>query len=98
MAVFSIFWDGFLVFIICCAIGFIMSYSGGKVIDEIHEWKVKTPLPGDTSDFYVATHNQVYWFINLYYALMYGIPVLGAAIFAQSIIKRVRSSQYTYRG
>lgn len=96
MAVFSIFWDGFLVFIICCAIGFTMSYFGGKMIDEIHEWKVQHPLPGDTSNFYIQSHNQVYWFINLYYALMYCIPALGALIFGQSIIKRVRTDRYRY--
>ena len=73
-----------------------MSYFGGKVIDDVHEWKVQHPLEGDNSDFYKNTNGQVYFFINLFYVLMYIIPVLGAAIFAQSIIKKVRSDRYNY--
>lgn len=98
MAVFSVFWDGFLVFILCCAIGFTMSYFGGKVIDTVHEWKADHPMDSDTSDFYKASKDQVYWFINLYYLLMYAIPIGGAAIFGQSIIKRQRVDRYRYGG
>jgi hypothetical protein len=66
------------------------------MIDEIHEWKVEHPMAGDTSDFYIQSHDQVYWFINLYYVIMYLIPVIGAAIFGQSIIKKVRTDRYNY--
>lgn len=95
MAEFGTFYYGFLAFVLCCGIGLTMSYLGGGLIDNLHE-KAKT-MPGADSDFAQKTQSQIYWFINLYTLLMYCIPVLGAIIFGQSILKRVRQSRYTWR-
>jgi hypothetical protein len=95
MAEFTTFYWGFLTFIICCGIGLIMSFFGGQFIDTMVN--MQSELPGHDSSFATQTEGQVYWFINLYYLLMYCIPILGAIIFGQAIIKRVRQSQYTYR-
>lgn len=95
MAEFTTFWFGFITFIICCVIGLIMSFWGGQFIDIIVN--KQADMPGHDSSFAEQTEDQVYWFINLYYFLMYCIPILGAVIFGQAIIKRVRQSQYTYR-
>jgi len=95
MADMGTFWYGFLAFILCCAVGLTLSWSGGYVIDTIHEKMLDAP--GHDSDFATANESNVYWAINMYYLIMYGVPVIGAIIFGQSIVKRVRKDQFTYR-
>jgi hypothetical protein len=95
MAEFSTFWAGFLFFLMCCVVTIIMAFYGGNFIDIMHNQQ--QILPGHDSDFATAAEGQVYWWINLYYAIMYMIPILGAVVWGQSIIKRVRESQYTWR-
>lgn len=100
MAVFESFWSGFAIFIICCLIGFFMSYAGGKVIDTVHETAINASMlksDATMNDYQAGTQGTLYFFINFYYFLMYAIPVAGTLIWGQSIVKRVRSSQYTYR-
>lgn len=92
---FTTFWWGFLAFIIFCVAGLLMSFWGGTFIDIMHEKAIT--MPGHDSDFSNNSQWMVYWFINLYYLIMYCIPILGAVIFGQSIVKRVRTSSYTYR-
>ena len=84
-----------LAFFICCAIGLTMSFMGGYVIDTVHEKMLDAP--GSDSDFAQQSEGMVYFFINTYYLLTYAIPALGAIIFGQSIIKRVRQSDFVYR-
>ena len=101
MAIFDSFWAGFAFFIICCIIGFLLSYGGGKIVDEIHQKALDAGVLKDDAsmnDYQAGTQGTLYFFINYYYLLCYIIPVFGAIVFGQSIVKRVRTSQYTYRG
>lgn len=95
MANFSTFYWGMLAFFICCAVGFCMSFAGGFVIDSVHSKMIDAP--GHDSNFAIQTESQVYWFINLYYLVMYAIPIIGGLIFGQSILKKVRETDYVYR-
>jgi hypothetical protein len=92
---FTTFYWGFLVFIIACVSGLIMSYFGGWFLDTMLTMAIT--LPGHDSHFAENSQDQVWWFVNMYYLIMYCIPVLGAVIWGQSIVKRVRTSTYTYR-
>jgi hypothetical protein len=40
---------------------------------------------------------DIYWFINMYYLACDMMPVLGGAIFGQSIVKRVRTGTFSVR-
>lgn len=95
MAEFSTFWAGFLFFMMCCVVAIIMAFYGGNFIDIMHNQQQN--LPGHDSNFAEVAEDQVYFFINLYFLLMYCIPVLGGVVWGQAIIKRVRESQYTWR-
>lgn len=95
MAEFNTFYWGFLAFVICCVCAFVMSWSGGYLIDKLHE--DSSTFPGHDSNFAQQTQGQIYFYINLYYLIMYILPVLGAIIWGQAIIKRVRQSAYQYR-
>ena len=92
---FSTFWWGFVAFFLFCVVGLIMSFWGGYLIDMIHD--ESTDWPGQDSDFADGSLWLVYWFINMYYFVCYCIPVLGAVIFGQSLVKRVRVSGYGSR-
>jgi hypothetical protein len=94
MATYSTFWYGFLAFVIFCVAGLLMSFWGGYMIDTLHEKAIT--MPGHDSNFAVQTQWMVYWFINYYFLVMYCIPIMGAIIFGQSIVKRVRMSQYNF--
>jgi hypothetical protein len=92
---FTTFYWGFLVFIIACVCGLIMSYFGGWFLDMM---LIKSmTLPGHDSDFALSTENLVWWYVNMYYFIMYCIPILGAVIWGQSIVKRVRTGAYDFR-
>lgn len=95
MAEFTTFYWGFLFFLLCCGVGLIMAFFGGQFIDMMIN--KQSDFPGHDSSFALQSENQVYWFVNLYYAVTYFIPILGAIIFGQSVIKRVRQSAYTWR-
>jgi hypothetical protein len=95
IATFTTFWWGFIAFLICCVCGLFLAFWGGYFIDVMHEQAIT--LPGHDSSFALNSEWLVYWYINAYYLVCYVIPVLGAVIFGQSIVKRVRASQYSYR-
>ena len=89
------FWRGLLVFFFCIMLSLLLFWSGGLVIDNLHE--KAGDLPGSDSNFAKTAGGQVYFFINCFYGLCYIIPILGLAIFLQSIVKKVGTSQYDYR-
>ena len=92
---FTTFYWGCLTFFIFCLAGLIMSYFGGWMLDLLLIKAIT--LPGHDSDFANDSQYLVYWFTNLYYLVCYLIPILGAIIFGESIVKRVRTSEYSWR-
>lgn len=92
---FTTFYWGFLVFLIACVSGLIMSYFGGWFLDTMLTTAIT--LPAHDSNFAIQSQDQVWWFTNLFYFICYCIPVLGAVIWGQSIVKRVRVGSYEYR-
>jgi ABC-type antimicrobial peptide transport system permease subunit len=96
MAQFNTFWSGFLAFFIFGLIGFILTFLiGGMLIDPLYE--VGRGLPHGCETTYQQVAAPLPWFINMYYAIGYGSSILGALIFGQAIVKRVRVSKYETR-
>lgn len=94
MATFSTFWWGFLTFIIFCVGGLVMGFWGGYLLDTVVE--ESNHLPYQNTPMAATMQTDINWFINLFYFICYLIPVIGAVIFGQSIVKRVRMSTYSY--
>lgn len=92
---FTTFYWGFIVFLICCVSGLIMSYFGGQFLDTMMIEAIT--LPGHDSNFAIQSQDQVWWYVNLFYFICYCIPVLGSVIWGQAIVKRVRVGSYEYR-
>jgi hypothetical protein len=95
MATYSTFWWGFLAFVIFTVAGLIMAYFGGYIID-LFTGSIAQTLPYQNTPLATQMQQDIYWFINLYYLACDIMPVLGAAIWGQSIVKRVRTGAYSF--
>lgn len=95
LATFSTFWWGFIAFIIFTVAGLIMAFFGGMIIDMFTNQIAQT-LPYQDTAMAVLMQRDIYWFINFYYLACDLMPVLGAAIWGQSIVKRVRTGAYSW--
>jgi hypothetical protein len=95
LATFSTFWWGFLAFAIFTVGGLLMAFWGGYFIDLMHD-HVSQTLPYQDTPMATTMQRDIYWFINLYYLACDCMPVIGAAIWGQSIVKRVRTGAYSY--
>ena len=93
---FQQFMVGFVLLIVAILCGILMSWIGGQIIDGFY-WNNLNgqPLVSDSliayaqSPFYTATtglKEEVY-FVNLFYALCYFLPILGVLLFWQSFVK-----------
>ncbi len=92
MTSFSAVWQGFIIMIVTITIGVMMSFAGGTILDGLVDGFTMAgvydvPAEWDQS----GTINLV---INLYYFLMYVIPVMGVAIFLVTIHQRKRYDRY----
>lgn len=106
MASFATFWRGFLVLIIFCLVGFVLSYFGGKFMDtflsryeEAGYLTQNVEHPSTMSDFYNHTTKMGDYkvYLNLYYLFCYFFPIMGCVLFYQSIVKNTRQEQIVYR-
>jgi hypothetical protein len=75
--------------------GLIMAYFGGYIID-LFTGSIAQTLPYQNTPLATQMQQDIYWFINLYYLACDIMPVLGAAIWGQSIVKRVRTGAYSF--
>jgi hypothetical protein len=96
------FWTGWIVLVLCCVVGFIMSFTGGIIIDSL--W-TGIDLAGGLNNPTMMTQewadtqmNTVFIYINAYYALCYLVPCIGVFVFATSIVRRTVGSRYDYYG
>mgnify|MGYP001159299576 FL=1 len=92
MTSFSAVWQGFIIMIVTIAVGVMMSFAGGTILDTLVDGFTiagvyDVPAEWDQS----GTINLA---INLYYFLMYVIPLLGVAIFVVTLHQRKRYDRY----
>ena len=96
MAQFRTFWAGLIAFIIFATVGVILTlFIGGMIIDPTYDAAISLPHGCETT--YVKMQSVLPWYMNLYYVIGYCSSILGALIFGQSVVKKVRMSQYEYR-
>lgn len=84
--------------IVCITLGILMSFAGGSMIDSLTMGSTGQLLTNNSHvspGFQAAQTSTMYWFINLYYFLCYAIPLLGIAIFIQSILPRTSGDRYS---
>ena len=90
-----------LCFFIFATVGYVLAvFVGGMLLDPLYTLgSDNETLPHGDEETYTAMQGggQIFWFINMYYLVAIGSGILGALIFGQSIVKRVRQDKYKYR-
>ena len=94
---------GFSLMLVAILSGVIMSWVGGQLMDGFYSNNLNgQPLVPPSliayaaSPFYTATSGlgtEVY-FVNLFYALCYFLPILGVLLFWQSFVKYQSAETY----
>ena len=81
---------GFVIFVTCIATSWLLAYTGGSTIDRVYnesqEYVLDHPSV-DTTAFYQETKNLALGPINLFYLLIYGLPIIGLVILYQSVVR-----------
>lgn len=97
-ATYQSFYTGFVIFLLCCIVGFLMSYSGGMLIDRLYMNLDNIGYINNathmTAEWAAAQNNTIWTFINLYYFICYMVPVMGGAVYFQGIAKRTGGNVY----
>jgi len=94
---FQVFGRGFIIMIVLMSLGILMSFAGGTIIDLFtmgHTGDLITNSSGVTPSWKAVQNNTMWWFINLYYGLCYLLPLLGIAVFIQSILPVTTGDRY----
>jgi len=94
---------GFTLFLVSILTGVVISWIGGQLIDGFYANSLngQALVPPDLityaskGAFYAQTSNmpEVVYFVNLFYLLCYALPVLGAFMLWQSLVK-YQSAEY----
>ena len=79
-------WQGFVVMVICMLLGVIMSMTGGVIVDTLVT-ELDEQGFDDVPDAWDYEGNQNI-FVNLFYVVMYMIPLIGIIVFIMSVIAR----------
>lgn len=96
-ATYQSFYTGWVVFVMCCMVGFLMAFCGGMLIDSLYSnldeqgYIQGAKIP---SSWGTIQGDTMFWFINAFYFLCYMVPMLGGGVFVQGIAKRTTGSQY----
>ena len=94
---------GFTLMVVAILTGIIMSWVGGQIMDGFYANSLNgVPLvPASLiayaqSPFYTATSGlpEINYFVNLFYALCYFLPILGVLLFWQSFVKVQSAEAY----
>ena len=103
MPSFQSFLTGFVLFIAAITVGIVMSWCVGGILDGFYSNELNgQPLVSDSLLEYAASPvyddmaglGVVTYYVNLFYALCYFLPLMGAIMFYQSIFRD--ASQETY--
>lgn len=87
-------WEGFVIMVVTIAIGVVMSFAGGTMLDSMIDSLTVAGVYDVPAEWDAA--GSVNTLVNIYFFLMYLIPCLGIACFAISILKRQKYDQYQY--
>jgi hypothetical protein len=90
-ATYQSFHSGYTMLVLCCLVGFIMSFVGGVFIDTLYTGLDKRGLiQGDDmpEDWKIVQADTMWWPINGYFTLCFLTPLLGLFLFIQSIVRK----------
>lgn len=93
----QIFGAGFIIMMFCITSSILLAFVGGTVIDTLTMGSTGETLlnnSGVAPEWKTAQYNTMWIFINIYYFICYCLPVLGIAIFIQSMLPKTTGDRY----
>lgn len=96
-ATYQAFYTGWVIFVLCCMVGFMMSFLGGLLLDTLYTNLDKANMIQGTmisAAWNAAQDSQMWWFINAYFFLCYAVPCIGAVVYFQAIVRKTQGSRY----
>lgn len=92
------FYTGWVIFFLCCLVGFYMAFLGGLMIDSLYTELDNRGYIGSTEHMSAEWSNiqdgTMWWFINSYYFLCCLVSVIGGFVFFQSIVRSTFGNRY----
>ena len=98
-ATYQAFYTGWVILVMCCMVGFMMSFLGGFLLDSLYTNLDKANLIQGTmisAEWNQVQQDTMWGYINFYYGLCYIVPCIGAVVFFQAIVRKTQGSRYTY--
>jgi hypothetical protein len=100
-ATFEAFYVGWIILLVCCLTGFMMSFLGGMIIDQFYTALDAANMIQGTmvsAEWNLAQENTMWTFINAYYFLCYLTPILGVIVYFKGIVKKTQGNRYIQGG
>jgi len=91
--------QGFITMVVCIVTGLLLSYFGGMILDTLYAGLDGMGINGGAGTTWDST-GEINIFINLFYAVCYGFPLIGVGVFGLSLTRRNRydnTNEYTYQ-
>jgi hypothetical protein len=100
-ATFEAFYVGWVILLVSCVTGFMMSFLGGTIIDQFYTALDSANMIGGTmvsAEWNQAQEDTMWTFINAYYFLCYLCPILGVIVYFKGIVKKTQGNRYIQGG
>ena len=85
-------WEGFVIMVVCIIVGIIMSFAGGTILESMIDGYTTAGVYDVPAEW--NPMGGVNTLVNIYFFLMYLIPVIGIACFIISVLKRQKYDRY----
>lgn len=97
-ATFQAYFTGWVLLVLFCFCGFLLSFLGGFVIDSLYTGLDNANMINSTevSTEWNTVQDETMWtYINGYYSLCFACPLLGLALFFQHVVRKTHGSRMT---
>ncbi len=92
MTSFSALWQGFIIMVISIVIGVLMSFAGGVVIDTMIDGFTLAGVFDVPAEW--DSLGRVNLLVNIYFFIMYLIPLIGIGNFFITVFKRQKYDKF----
>jgi len=97
-ATYQAFYTGYVIFVLCCATGFMMAFLGGTIIDRMYIGLDNAGLMNNATHLTQAwadiQDSTIWWYINAYYFLCNLCSILGGIVYFQSIVRNTSGNRF----
>lgn len=97
-ATFQAYFTGWILLVLFCLVGFLMSFTGGLIIDSLYTGFDDAGLiqsPDISAEWNAAQESTMWTYVNFYYFICFLCPILGLLLFFQHMVRKTYGSRMT---